>query len=390
MARASKVATKPKKKTVRAVRRGASMMPLMPMKGITWNKAKFYTHYEVESKEWLTVVKNYIKKHYDKKLVSAINKLPDWQLGGKSHWTCAAYLLDNNPDIVPLAYKEGIDKWILGLAEEGSKVVAAKKEEETTKKKSYVPSIQERLQEAAEEKTAELDEWIDDFLRDPKKGSLKNKMPLESFRKNEINLGHTRWITKWFKGGLDELEELVNLPKKNLTDMEAQLAEGYNHLTKPQQKELYEFYVRIFQAVDILRAEKKQTRVVRKPKQKSAQDLVKKMKFKPSDADLGIASVNPAEVVDATAIVVFNCKNRKLGIYYAEEHQTIKVKGTTLQFFDESRSIQKTVRKPQEILPQWKKVTKHKLKTQFGYLKTTETKLNGRMNDDTVILKVFK
>jgi hypothetical protein len=87
---------------------------------------------------------------------------------------------------------------------------------------------------------------------------------------------------------------------------------------------------------------------------------------------------------------VFNCKNRKLGIYYAEEHQTIKVKGTTLQYFDESRSIQKTVRKPQEILPQWKKVTKHKLKTQFGYLKTTETKLNGRMNDDTVILKVFK
>jgi hypothetical protein len=215
-------------------------------------------------------------------------------------------------------------------------------------------------------------------------------MPLNSFRKNEINLGHTRWINNWFEGPLSELEELVNLPKKNLTEMEKQLQEGYNHLTKPQQKELYEFHVRIFQAMEILRAEKKQTRAVRKPKQKSAQELVKKMKYKSSDPDLGIASVNPAEVIDATAIVVFNCKNRKLGIYYAEDHATIKVKGTTLQFFDETKSVQKTVRKPQEILPQWKKITKHKLTSQFGYLKTTETKLNGRMNEDIVILKVFK
>ena len=36
------------------------------------------------------------------------------------------------------------------------------------------------------------------------------------------------------------------------------------------------------------------------------------------------------------------------------------------------------------------KKTKHKLKTQFGYLKTTETKLNGRFNADTIILKAFK
>jgi len=50
----------------------------------------------------------------------------------------------------------------------------------------------------------------------------------------------------------------------------------------------------------------------------------------------------------------------------------------------------KTVRKPDEVLPNWKKVTKHKLKSQFGYLKTTDTKMNGRMNEDTVILKVFK
>src|SRR5210317_1216954 len=113
MARASKVAAKPKKKTVRAVRRGANMMPLMPMKNITWVKAQYYTHYEVESKEWLTVVKNYIKKHYDKKMVSAINRLPDWKVGGKSHWATTAFLIENDKaDVVPESHSKGIDRWI--------------------------------------------------------------------------------------------------------------------------------------------------------------------------------------------------------------------------------------------------------------------------------------
>ena len=39
MARVNKAAAKPKKKTVRATRRGANMMPLMPLKGITWHKS---------------------------------------------------------------------------------------------------------------------------------------------------------------------------------------------------------------------------------------------------------------------------------------------------------------------------------------------------------------
>jgi hypothetical protein len=384
----AKATTTRKKKQPRAKRRVSAWDALPIEQG--WHAVQYHIHYMMESKEWINKVKSYIKANYDKKTVAAINKLPDWKVGGKSHYATAAHFEENAPDKIHPDYVGRLDKWIKSLAEEGAKIVEIKKAEEKTKKTKYIPSIQERLMEAAEEKTAEIDDWIDDFLRDPKKGTLKDKMPLNSFRKNEINLGHTRWIQKWFQGPLEELEELVNLPKKNLTEMEKQLQEGYDHLTKPQQKELYEFHKRIFQAMEILRAEKKQTRAVRKPKQKSAQDLVKKMKFKSSDPDLGIASVSPADVVGADIVVVFNCKNRKLGIYYAEDHATIQVKGTTLQFFDETKSVQKTVRKPQEILPNWKKVTKHKLQPQFGYLKTTETKLNGRMNEDIVILKVFK
>lgn len=380
----AKAATKRKAKP-RASRRVTGMAAIPTT---SFNDARHYVHYEVESREWLSTIKGYIKKHLKNPEQTAIAKLPDWKLYG-SHWATVAYLIDKDEPIVPTDYKEKFSKFLSSLVDEGKQLVAQKNAEEK-KKNVYVPNIQERLMEAAEEKIEELETWIDDFLRNPKKNPLKDKMPLESFRKNEINLGHTRWITKWFQGSLEELEELMNLPKTKLTDMEQQLKEGYDHLTKTQQKELYEFHVRIFQAIEILRAEKKQTRAPRKVKQKSSSDIVKQMKFKPSDPQYGIASVNPADVVGASIVVVFNTKNRKIGIYYADEHQTISVKGTTLLYFDETKSQQKTVRKPDEVLPNWKKVTKHKLKTQFGYLKTTPTKLNGRMNDDTVILKVFK
>jgi hypothetical protein len=383
----AKTLTPRKKKTVRATRRTTGMAAIPTNK---WADAKYYVHYEVESREWGNAVKAYIKKNLDKPKQTAINKLPEWKISAYSHWAATAQLLEIKPEIVPQVYIDGFKKFLDKLVDEGKVIVAINKTNDNKKKNVYVPSIQERLMEAAEEKTAELDEWVDDFLRDPKKNTLKDKMPLESFRKHEVNLGHTRWITKWYEGPLTELEELVNLPSKNLTDLEQQLKEGYDHLTKAQQKELYEFHVRIFQAMEILRAEKKQTRVVRKPKQKSAQDLIKKLKFKASDPDMGIASVAPADIIGATALVVFNCKNRKLGVYYAEEYQTFSVKGTTLQHFDEAKSVQKTIRKPQDILPNWKKITKHKLDSLFGFLKTTETKLNGRFNEDTIILKVFK
>ncbi len=308
---------------------------------------------------------------------------PDYNEKEQEYWQACP---GTAGDIKPMT--DYIKPKVAELVEAGKLIVEEKK---ATTKNVYIPSIQERLEEAAEEKTGELDEWIDNWMRDPKKNPLKNVHPIKLFKKNGINLGHLRFVTNWYSGSYEELQELADLPApKKRDDMQEQLAEGYNTYSKAQIKELTDFYKRLYDAIEIMKAEQKQNRAVRKPKVKSAQELVKKLKFKPSDGDFGIASVNPSEVIDATAVVVFNTKNRKLGIYYAEDHAQFKVKGTTLQHFSETRSLQKTVRKPSEVLPNWKRVTKHKLKTQFGYLKTTETKMNGRFNSDTIILKAFK
>ena len=397
MARASKVAAKPKKKTVRAVRRGANMLPLMPMKGITWHKAQYYTHYEVESKEWLTTVKAYIKKHYDKKMVSAINKLPDWKIGGKSHWATAAFLIDNDKaDIVPEGHSKGLDTWIKGLAEEGAAVVEEKKAEEKTKKNVYVPSIQERIRDQALAACEDIEEWLDGFITDKKNFNAKGFNFTSHFAKFKITQAHARKIKGLYTGELEEARLIQKLPTpgeikrckdEHEADMLQQLREGYAHLTKADAKAYLEALETLHGACDVVIDAAKATRKPRAKKAPSKEKLIAKLKYLERDDKLQLVSVNPLEIIDAKEVWVYNVKTRKLGKYVADEHATIQVKGAGLQFYDEKSSIQKTLRKPDETLKEFKKAGKVALRKFMDDIKTTDIKLNGRLNSDTIILK---
>lgn len=397
MAKASKVAARPKKKTVRAVRRGANMLPLMPMKGITWHKAQYYTHYEVESKEWLTTVKAYIKKHYDKKMVTAINKLPDWKVGGKSHWATAAFLIDNGKaDIVPEGHSKGLDTWIKTLAEEGAAVVEEKKAEEKTKKNVYVPSIQERIRDQALAACEDIEEWLDGFITDKKKFDPKGFDFVSHFAKFKITQAHARKIKGLYAGELEEAQLIQKLPTpgeikrckdEHEADMLQQLREGYAHLTKADAKAYLEALETLHGACDVVIDAAKATRKPRAKKAPSKEKLIAKLKYLERDDKLQLVSVNPLEIIDAKEVWVYNVKTRKLGKYVADEHATLQVKGAGLQFYDEKSSIQKTLRKPDETLKAFKKAGKVALRKFMDDIKTTDIKLNGRLNSDTIILK---
>jgi len=396
MARANKAAARPKKKTVRAVRRGANMMPLMPSKNITWNSAKYYTHYSVESKEWLTTVKAYIKTHYDKKVVSSINRLPDWKVGGKSHWTCAAYCLDNYPEIVPPVYKEGIHKWILELAEEGAALVEEKKAEEKTKKNVHVPSIQERITEQAQEACESIEEWLDGFITDKKNFDPKGFDFVSHFAKMKVSQAHARKIKGYYAGELAEAQLIQKLPTpgeinrekdEHKADMLQQLREGYSHLTKKDAATYLEALETLCGACDLVIDAAKATRKPRTKKAPSKEKLVAKLKYLERDDKLQLVSVNPLDVLDAKEVWVYNTKTRKLGKYIADDHATIQVKGTTLLHYNEINSVQKTLRKPDETLKSFKKAGKVQLRKFIDEIKTTDIKLNGRLNSDTIILK---
>jgi len=396
MAKANKVAVKPKKKTTRSVRRGANMMPLMPTKGLNWNKAKYYTHYEVESKEWLTTVKAYIKKHYDKNIVSSINKLPDWKVGGKSHWACTAYLLENQPDLVPVVYKESMKKWILELAEEGKEIIEEKKAEEKDKKNVYVPTIQERIRDQAIDACDAIEEWLEDFISSPTTFDPKSFDFANHFVKHNVSQAHARKIKSFYVDQLREAQTVVDMPssaeiKKIKDEAQAdyalQIREGYAHLSKDQAKKWLAGLENLMSSLDMIVESAKAVRKPRTKKAPSKEKMIAKIKYQVRDEKYQLVSINPIDIVGATEVWVFNTKTRKLGKYVAEEHTTIQVKGTTLLFIDEKLSVQKTLRKPEVQLKEFKKAGKVVLRKFMDSINAVEIKLNGRLNTDTIILK---
>jgi len=396
MAKANKVAVKPKKKTTRSVRRGANMMPLMPTKGLNWNKAKYYTHYEVESKEWLTTVKGYIKKHYDKNIVSSINKLPDWKVGGKSHWACTAYLLENQPNLVPAVYKESMKKWILELAEEGKEIIEEKKSEEKDKKNVYVPTIQERIRDQAIDACDAIEEWLEDFISNPTTFDPKSFDFANHFVKHNVSQAHARKIKSFYVDQLREAQTVVDMPssaeiKKIKDEAQAdyalQIREGYAHVSKDQAKKWLAGLENLMSSLDMIVESAKAVRKPRVKKAPSKEKMIAKIKYQVRDEKYQLVSINPIDIVGATEVWVFNTKTRKLGKYVAEEHTTIQVKGTTLLFIDEKLSVQKTLRKPEVQLKEFKKAGKVVLRKFMDSINAVEIKLNGRLNTDTIILK---
>ena len=141
-------------------------------------------------------------------------------------------------------------------------------------------------------------------------------------------------IRGFYNPGLQEMEALNSPPTKSELDKmddkdkdwAEQLQEGYDHLDKNQKKLALQCYRKIVDACDILEAEGKANREPRKVKLKSPQDLVKKLKFKQSDTNFGLASVDQVIYLIHVISVVFNTKNPKLGAYYAKNVDPLMLK----------------------------------------------------------------
>ena len=372
-----------RKKAPRARRKttGAAAAPLDD-----YRRAKDFFHFDVDKKEYMPIIKQYVKKKYDKTTAKAIFKNSDGAIAYSHVAAFCHYMNNDKADLIP----EDSVNWMEGffvdrLAEKGKTIIAEVKAEESAKPKNvYVPSIQERIKEASGNIIAEIEEVVDDFINDPAK--FKKFDAVKFFRSKQVNQAHARHIRTFYEGPLAEYTMLQQPAREQDED----LREGYAHLSKADVKKGVELFNSIVGACDLITAESKATRKTRTPKPKSADKLVAKMKYCKTDEKYKVASINPADIIDATEVWVFNIKTRKIGKYVAEEHATLQVKGTTLQFFDEKKSIAKTLRKPEEQLREFNKSGKVQLRKFLDNINAVETKMNGRFNADTVILKAIK
>jgi hypothetical protein len=245
----------------------------------------------------------------------------------------------------------------------------------------YVPSIQERLRDAAIAMTLEIEDAIELFQADPEAFDPKAFKLLNLLKAKGAKAAHTRIIKNFYIRNLEELIEAANTKDE-------QLKEAYSYLSKAQLKKITLFYQEIVSACDMLGQEAKVNRKPRAKKPTDKSKVVSKLKYKKTDEPLKLVSINPEDIIGAQELWIYNSKSRKLGKYVAIEFNSLNVKGTTIVNFDENKSIQKTVRKPEEKLKEFKAAGKIALRKFLDDINATDTKMNGRINEEIILLKV--
>jgi hypothetical protein len=278
----------------------------------------------------------------------------------------------------PLTEKN--ENWISTFIENLKEKTTVKREVVEIESKPVV-SIQERVLEKTREYMGEIEGYIDDcfIVRD-----FKTVFdPYEVMRTLEIKGAHTKHIVPVYQKKLEEIEE-------TLKGKDTQLVEGYSFLTKKELKEYSSLLKRIIEDCTKIAHTAKLTRAPRKKKVKSVDKIIEKLQFKKEDSEYKTASINPSDIIGASQLWVFNTKTRKLGCYNAADAGGLNVKGTTLINFNEETSIHKTIRKPEVVLPATLKAGKVSLRKILPDINAVEQVLTGRINSDTILLRVIK
>jgi len=350
-----------------------------------WHNAMSYYRLEFSGKDlkpavlkWMTTV------NCTKEDIAAFKKTKDNRVN-VTMGAIASCLLRGMP-AVRLDFNDGRDTaaW---LRNEIVKVITEGKndaDEAVVEVKPTVvqPSIQDRVKEAAYRMTEEIEDAIEGFQTDPENFDPKAFKMLNLLKGKEVKAAHARIIKGFYSKDLAELEMLAS------GNADEQLREGYSHRTKKQIKNLIAFYQEIMSACDMLAQEAKVNRAPRKTKAVPKEKLIAKLKFMKTNEPLKLVSINPVDIIGASELWIFNTKTRKLGKYVATEFNTLGVKGTTITNFDEFKSVQKTIRKPEEKLKEFKAAGKVQLRKFLDDINATDTKMNGRINEETILLKV--
>jgi hypothetical protein len=248
------------------------------------------------------------------------------------------------------------------------------------KNPAAVMSIQDRLRETSYAMTEELEDALEQFHKDYEAFNPKAFKVLNLLKGRQAKAAHARIIRDLYAPQLAEYEEVLEGKCE-------QLKEGYSHISKKNIKKLIEFYQEITSACNMLMQEAKVNKKPRARKAKPAEKIVEKMKYCKSNEPLKLVSINPTDILGAKELWIFNTKTRKLGKYVAAEYQELGIKGTSITGFDENASVQKTLRKPEDQLKEFKAAGKVALRKFLDTIKSVDIKLNGRINEDTVLLK---
>jgi len=240
------------------------------------------------------------------------------------------------------------------------------------------PTIQDRLNEKTSEHLAHFEALYDEVV-------LGGTVKPDAFNYLTANTVPQSQIGKF--------EQLFTIRKGELLvaqeRRDEQVVEAYSTYKAADYKRHHAFLDQLLADLDQYRSVKKATKKARVKRAPNKEKVVGKLKYMREEKTLKLVSVNPVDIIGAQELWAYNTKTRKLYKYVADSLRgPLGIKGTSITGFDEAKSVGKTLRKPEEKLKEFAKASKVQLRKFLEDIKATETLGNGRMNSDTVLLKV--
>ena len=314
-------------------------------------------------------INEYVKENYDKDFYSSFLGIPNSfftaSLTGIVRQKMHKAVLGGNLD-------SWLDTRLRELQQEKGKPIAPKTYNKKPKK-----SIQQLMEEKLFDMLGEVEYEIDKFIDNDYQSDFNM---YEWCEKNDLNAKMTALIAPHY-------QELA-IEVKNEEDDE-QLKEAYAYMGMSGRRKFVEFLNGIIADTERWANNKKQQFKprMRKSKLVDATTKVKRLKFKQDDRDLKISSINPATIIGASELWVYNTKSKVLQVYRGN----LDVRGTTIYGYGPNSAKQKSIgRSPAKVIKRVLEGGKLVLRKVMEEINAVEKVANGRINEHCILLRVEK
>jgi hypothetical protein len=332
-------------------------------------------NYHYGKKDAKDMLCHYLEHHGRKADAKTMRGIPDSQIRLTPAWACRMSL-------VGLELTEHEQCIVDNQISEMLKVKQEKKKEQSEIDADTAVAkltIQDHLREKVSECCGELEGMFDDFIVAGAKMSADFK-PISLMRGMNISPNMVGTVSRVWELRLAEFNEVLEGDND-------QLVEGYSHLNKNQLKQCVKFCETVINDCNSYVQLKKVERKPRAKKAVSPEKLTRSFKFLREFPELKLKSEPVTKLVGASEAWLYDTAKRKLIHVMSDPHiNSFTVKGSAVVGFDAQTTVQKTLRKPAEQIKAVIGGGKPAARKAFGAIKATETKWNGRGNDNLIIL----
>lgn len=337
-----------------------------------------YFYSELEKKDYVSMIKEYIRTNYDRTQSSIILSNPDYSFNffnyaASIYWLNAGFTLEEGES----KYKQGLDNYLNKLLEEGEKFKVDIVKKNSIKPKAISPM--ERLKNKVQETIGKDFDLLKDDWMDLKRTEID---VYSLFKQYDLKGISVTIVSNWVQKMYDEYSGAYNKECP-------QLVESYSFVKRTDLK----WYMTACQTMldDLSKLKAVRKSVTRTKKVKTADKQVAKVKYKINDSEYKLESINPVLIVGTGTVYLFNTKSRKLQVYITESLVGgLQVSSSSITGFDEDKSFMITLRKPDEVLQKMLTLTPAKVKKYLESIKAKKLSVSGRINTDMIILRAVK